>query len=758
MKDELDEPVDSAELLWEWCRMGWKYRGFDKSLNAKQRKEYADRVKYEMDLIIQKDFVDYFLVLSDVVRTAKDMGVAVGPARGSAAASLVCYLIRLTEVNPLEYPLMLFERFIDPNRHDLPDVDLDFEDDRRDEVRQIMIRKYGENRVGNIGTFTRYRGKNAIDDVARVFQLPKYEIDAAKEFLVERSGGDSRFDASIMDTIEMFPQVKEVFDKYPDLYKSVEMEGNYKAFGVHAAGLVVGAAPLHEYVATYGRTVGSGSHQKHVQVLSVDKYDGEHLGLMKLDALGLSTMGMIRLALNMLGMSLEDLYNIPMDDPETLAAFERADVTGIFQFEGRTMKMVTEELKPKTFMDLAAVNALARPGPLHSGSTGEYIAIRHGKKPRVDLHPIVARICDATEGQIIYQEQILQITRDVGQFPWTHASAIRKIISSKKGESAFNAMWGDFKTGAETVGIDEKTAAEIWKRMATAGTYAFNIAHCVSYSMLGFWSMWLKVHHPREFYAAQLHKTPIDAKDGKAVAIMRDMKKFGRDLQVLPPMPGESEASWRPVPEGVRAGYLQIPGVGEVTAQKIVDFDKERGIQDWHDLRGDMGGIKGIGVKTVEKMAAFAEDEDPFKIDQLRKETEAIKKAIKDGEIVLPFPRHLSSDVVYEAGKPWNGVILGRIRSRNLQDLFENHRSRTAEELDPATVKDPHLKDSMTIYLEDVDGLLTVKVNRWMYPRYKADLWGATLGKDYVLAVVKKHQIAASKTIHIEKMWVISPD
>ena len=181
----LDQPVESIDILWHWCREGWKYRGLN-HMSKSEQKRYGERVKYEMDLIISKDFVDYFLVLSDVVRTAKSLGVAVGPARGSAAASLVCYLIRLTEVNPLHYPLMLFERFIDPNRFDLPDIDLDFEDDRRDEVRQIMIRKYGHDRVGNIGTFTRYRGKNAIDDVARVYQLPKGEINAIKEFLVER--------------------------------------------------------------------------------------------------------------------------------------------------------------------------------------------------------------------------------------------------------------------------------------------------------------------------------------------------------------------------------------------------------------------------------------------------------------------------------------------------------------------------------------------------------------------------------------------
>ncbi len=759
------KPVDTRTILRHWLNEGWKYRGMDERIKRNRakdpshptRKEYIERVEYEFDLMDKKDFLDYFAVLGDVVRQAKDMGVAVGPARGSAAASLCCFLWRITEVNPLEYPLMLFERFIDINRNDVPDIDLDFEDDRRDEVRQIMIRKYGIDRVGNIGTFTRYRGKNAIDDVARVYSIPKYRVETAKEFLVERSGGDSRQDASIGDTVEMFPQVKEVFDEFPDLYRSIELEGNYKSFGVHAAGLVIGNDALDKYVASYTKKVGSGATEKSVRVLSVDKYDGEHLGLMKLDALGLSTMGMIRKALDMFGMSLEQLYDIPMDDPETLAAFERADVTGIFQFEGRTMKLVTQELKPKTFMDLAAVNALARPGPLHSGSTGDYIAYRFNRKKREELHPIVTRICAATEGQIIYQEQILQICREMGQFPYADMGRIRKVISSKLGEAAANEFWEQFRDGAVAQGISEKTASATWKRIVTAGTYSFNIAHCVSYSMLGFWAMWLKVHHPLEFYAAQLQKT--DDAD-KQVILMRDMqdKRFGRSYQVMPPALGESGITWTPVEDGVRAGYMQIPGIGEKTAEKIVEREAEvGGFQHWEELESKRGGIKGIGPSTVRKIKDFAENDDPFGIMAIVNATNEIMEAIDNDDIPgVPQVTTNADEVPYEAIEGWRGVILGRLKNRNLQDMFENHRSRTGDELDPSTVKDPHLKDSVTLYLEDVAGTLTVKVNRRIYPKFKAMIWDAKIGHDYILASVFKYPFLG-KTIHIDNMWVVDP-
>jgi DNA polymerase-3 subunit alpha len=751
---QAQQEVDTRTVLRHWLNEGWKYREINKKSKALQA-EYKERVEYEFGLMESKDFLDYFAVLGDVVRKAKDQGVAVGPARGSAAASLCCFLWRITEVNPMDYPSMLFERFIAPDRNDEPDIDLDFEDERRDEVRQIMIKKYGIERVGNIGTFTRYRGKNAIDDVARVYGVPAWEVAKAKEFLVERSGGDSRFDAGIEDTVEMFPQVKELFDKYPDMYRAMELEGNYKAFGVHAAGLVIGAQPLDQYVATYEKN-NVGANNNTVRVLSVDKYDGEHLGLMKLDALGLTTMGMLANAMRMLNMDLEELYDIPMDDPKTLQAFKIADVTGIFQFEGRTTKMVCQEMAPDTFMDLAAINALSRPGPLHSGSTGDYLAVRKGQQVREDIHPMVAKICEFTEGQIIYQEQILQICGDIGKLPWTHRSAIRKIISSKKGESAFNALWEQFYEGAASQGISEPIAKEIWKRMVTAGTYAFNIAHCVSYSMLGFWSMWLKVHHPVVFYAAQLQK----AKDkDKIIALMKDMQdsRYGRSLRVLPPTLAESGVTWTPVEGGVRAGFLQIPGVGEKTAIAIAEAHKERKFTSWVELMGSKGGVKGVGKTTVEKMEAFSTTEDPFGIDKVAKDIRAIKRAISNDQLPgAPLPKQTSDDVPYE-DKPWRGVIIGRLKDINLKDLFEDHRSRTGEDLDPATVKRPELKDSVTLYLEDALGTLTVKVNRHSYPKFKDKVWSAKKGEDYFLCVVKKFPFLG-KTVHVENMWVINPD
>lgn len=738
--------MTAARMVRAWLNRGWRYRGFNR-LPRPEQKRYRDRVEYELELMESKDFLDYFLMLGDVVSYVKDQGVPVGPARGSAAASLVCYLLRITEVNPMIFPLMLFERFIDPNREDLPDVDLDFDDDLRDTVRQYMVSKYGKERVGNIGTVTRYRGKNSIDDVARVYSIPAYEVNTIKDFIPERTGGDSRFDESIADMLTMYPRVKETFERNPDLYRAIELEGNLKGFGVHAAGVVVGAEPLWNYVAMYSRVVGK--HKNKLQVLSVDKYDGEHLGLLKLDSLGLKTMGVIRIALEMIGMSLDELYALPLDDPKVLDAFHRADVTGIFQFEGRTMRLVTQELKPNTFMDLSAINALARPGPYNSGTTADYISVRHGKSEKESLHPTVDEICKETEGQIIYQEQILKITQQVGNFPWLHAAEVRKIISQKKGEGAFNQLWGRFKDGAEENGIKEQTADRIWKKMVTAGMYAFNVAHCISYSMLGYWAMWLKVHHPIAFYTAQLRKTEDD---DKRLDLMRDMmdSRFGRTFEVLPPDVRYSEENWTATERGVLAGYKQVPGIGDVMAAALKAQRDVSPFEDW----GDLAVVKGIGPKTIEKIRAFAEKDDPFDIHKIERETKVLRDWAKKNH--LPTVDTLATAIPFEP-KRSEHVILGLLKDRQPQDMYENHRARTGEELDPKDVKDPHLSAYVTLFLEDVTGRITLKANRWKYPKYREIIDGARINHDYVLArVIKKPY--AGRAVHVVEMYVIDPD
>jgi DNA polymerase-3 subunit alpha len=472
-------PVDSKTLLRRWVQNGWRYRGLGR-LKGAERARYLARIKLELDLMLAKGFEDYFLVLSDIVRWCKAEGIPVGPARGSAAASLVCWLLRITEVNPMLFPNLIFERFIDHNRHDLPDVDLDFDDELRYRVRERLVEKYGAERVGNIGTFTMYRGKNSLEDVAKVFGIPKTAVEEVKGGLLERSSGDLRYGQTIEDSRELFPKVAAVFDRYPDLETAQRLEGNIKGFSVHAAGLVVANGALTTGLAVYKRYTPQG--ELIGEVLSIDKHDAEYLNVLKLDFLGLTTMGLIRRALEYIGMTLEELYAVPLDDEKVYEGFRRNEVIGIFQFDGRAMRSVNREVKPDTFAEVCDINALARPGPLHSGAAAEYIMAKHKKKVVEKLHPVLTEITAHTNGQIVYQEQILRTVRELGGFTWEEAALVRKLISKKQGEQAFNRLMSKFMAGAATLGLREGVAARIWKQLVTAGAYAFNAAHCVSYA------------------------------------------------------------------------------------------------------------------------------------------------------------------------------------------------------------------------------------------------------------------------------------
>lgn len=748
------EGHDARSLFRRWLRDGWNYRSMDQH---PKRSEAVGRIKYEMEMIEAKDFVDYFLMLSDVVRFAKDNGVAVGPARGSAAASLACYLLRITEVDPLMFPAMVFERFIDVTREDLPDVDLDFDDDMRYKVYEHLVDLYGVERVGNIGNFVRYRGKNAIDDVARVFQLPYDATETVKNLVIERSGGDSRFDASLEDTVGMFPQAKAAFDSHPELWNAVALEGNMRGMSVHAAGLVVANTPITDFCALYTREIGNKGRKRQVSVLSVDKYDAEYLNVLKVDVLGLSTMGMIRLALEEVGIPLADLYAVPLDDPITLKAFKEGDVVGIFQFEGRATRLVNADVSPDNFSELADINALSRPGPLFSGATAAYVDTKHGRVERRSFHPAVDRLTGFTHGQIIYQEQILQIVREVGGFPWTHASAIRKIISQKKGEAAFNEMQDMFLDGAMKMhGISRSLGLDIWKQLVTSGTYAFNVAHCVSYSMLGFWCMWLKQHHPVAFYMASLLKVPDDKSgEAKRHRILRDAARHG--IEVAPPHPNRSGRTWTTAGGRIQAGYEQVKGIGESIADDIIaDRDARGAFADWEDLLR----VKGIGPAKMDMIRATAGSDDPFGLLVTGRVLDEIRAEIENGELPgLPPPTHRSGDIPTDA-ENLTVIWLGVVRSKDYADYIEDQRARTGDEI-ADIIRKMKYKDRVTSCklqaYDDGDEEVYLRFDRVRsFPRHKEALESLVLNRDVVLVIGKKKK-GFGVSLHVEKMWIIDP-
>lgn len=740
LKYPLPKGCNSAFELWEaWIREGWYYRGCDK-LPRDERRRYKDRIAYERNQIENKNFIDYFLIVADMVKWTKDNGILVGPARGSAAASLICWLLRITEVDPLRFDNLVFERFIDVSRADLPDVDLDFDSERRDEVRHYMARKYGVESVGNIGTFTYYKAKLALDDVARVHRIPRTAVDVVKEHLVERSSGDLRADATVQDTVEQFPAAQAVFEQYPELYKAMDLEGNIKGMGVHAAGLVIANGPLTEVCAMYEREVSG----KIYQVVSLDKYDAERQNLLKIDALGLSTMTLIAECLEWAGLTIEDLYALNFDDEEVIDAFRRNDTVGIFQFDGRAMRQVTREVKPDTFAEICDINALARPGPLYGGATGQYIRAKW--EGNVDaLHPLVGEICKGTHGQIVYQEQILRIVTEIGNFDWTHASYIRKIISKKLGKQEFERQYNSFLEGASTHGVPEATSRQIWNAITTAGAYAFNAAHCVSYGILAYWTMWMKVKHSQIFYAAALNHL----NEKKTLDLLQDAERHG--IRILPPDVVNSQKHWvashrKPA---IMGGLTVIPGIAEKTANAIIEARDDG--WTWEDITK----IKGIGDAKLKMCLDFVAKEDPYDIHLLEREIRTVKEQL--WRYGVPQPTHQSVDVPYSKGKDTRVIWIGKLKYRNQKNLFEAHFSRTGEELDPAEVKDPELAEWVTGMGYDPTDVLTLSWNRWLYPKLKDDIFDIALDKDLVVVEGVKKGFSDRRSISVRKMWVFEP-
>lgn len=751
----IGQMIDSKEIIWAWLREGWRYRvqQGDRTL-VERREECWTQLKWEMEVIEPQDFVDYFLLTSVLVRFAKDSGIVVGPGRGSSAASIACYLLRITEVNPMDYALMDFTRFIVPGREDLPDIDIDFDDERRHEVREYAVKRFGGDRVGNVATFTKFKGKNSLDDVARVYKIPKGDLETLKGMIVERSGGDSRADAALQDTFDMFPAAQAILDKHPAIKNAMKLEGNMRGMSVHAAGLVITNSPISDVCAQYTR-----EDKKTGEVLtavSVNKYDCEYLRLMKVDILGLSTLGMIRLALQEAGLTLEDLYRVPMDDPETIAAFHRNDVIGIFQFEGRATRLVGRDIKPDSFLELVDINGLSRPGPLFSGTTAEYIDVKHGRRSPVRLHPIIDEITKGTKGTIIYQEQILRALAQFGGLPVRRVHEIRRIISLKLGEAQFNTSAEDFALNAIRLhGVKREVAMEVWSRVVTSASYAFVYAHSLAYAKIGFWSMWLKVHYPEAFYAAQLLKT----EEKGWHRLIRDAEKHG--IKVRGVTPGLSEIQWSVQDnfggKEVVAGWQQLKGVGPVNAHKILAYQKSGGVIKTAD---DMLPISGIGPSSVEKFRAQIESADPFGLLRVKMALDAVRDAIDNREIPVRRP-NVISDAILDVRSGGAVIWLGMVKLVEMKDFTEDERARSGKTVEEirAEMKRPELQTSVVLHCyDDGEEDVYIRINRFEYPKYRAGLEGLRLDHDVVHVVARRSRNSFGASLYPDALFVIDPD
>lgn len=618
----------SEKTLETLCRDGAKKLGIDL-----EDETYESRLRREIDMIASKGFEDYFFVIADMIDYAKQH-MLVGPARGSSAGSLVCYLTGITDIDPIKHDL-LFERFIDITRADLPDIDIDFQDDRREMVFEYLRKKYGAEKVAHLGTVSRYKAKSTIAEVAKGLGIPAWEVNDLKGAIIERSGGDSRAAFCILDTFQELDVGKQVLEKYPQMKVAASMENHARHSGIHAAGILVTEEPVSKYCSVSGQN-GAGQ---------IDKKDAEDLNLLKIDALGLRTLSVLQDVLNQAGWSREQLVNFPLDDEAAFAVLNEERYAGIFQFEGYALQSVTRQMKVHNFEDIAAITALARPGPLNSGGTTEYIKRHTGAAPVEYLHPLTETITKVTNGVVVYQEQVMMIGRDVGGLSWEDVSSLRKAMSKSLGQEFFDTYFEKFKEGAEKNGINEDKARYIWDHINTMGSWAFNRSHAVAYGLVSYWCCVLKSRFPLEYAAACLRNVKDDE---QAVRLLREVVREGLSYKSIDKF--KSTENWSVQGGELIGGLIGVKGIGPKMAQDIIN-------------RRSLGQ-----PLTPRQDKLLSAGETPYDdIFECERRFGHIKADPAAHKIVSPI-----TDITdLDADKPGTFVFFGKLKEKNLRDMNE---------------------------------------------------------------------------------------
>lgn len=529
--------------LENMCRDGIVKRG----MQDKWTEEYEERLQRELQLIHEKDFVSYFVIVADMVRYAKQH-MLVGPSRGSSAGSLVCYLTEITEIDPIP-PGLYFERFIDISRSDLPDIDLDFPDKKRHIVFEYMNEKYGIENVAHIGTVSVYKPKSALIQACKALDIPAQVTFNVKTAMIERSAADARSSNCLEDTLKLTDPGKQLLNMYPEVIVATKLEGHASHVGVHAAGLLICNDKITNYV-----TVDANG------IAHCDKNVAEELNLLKIDILGLRTLSVLEDA----GVPI-DWYNLPLDDEDVLSMFGSGRLCGLFQFEGQAMRSLAKLVKFDSITEVDAVTALARPGPYGAGIVYEYIDRKAGK-PYEIIHPLVEGAMKQTFGVPLYQEQTIAIVREIGKFSWEDTTQIRKGISKSKGEQFMNKYLPKFLEGAKSVGMPEDEAVKTWRLINSMGSWQMNKAHTYSYATVSYWCAYLKHYHILEFAASTLRNAKDD---DSALELLRELAREG--VEFTPFDIDNSEESWTVKNGKLLGGFSSLIGIGEKKAKQYVE-------------------------------------------------------------------------------------------------------------------------------------------------------------------------------------------
>ncbi len=549
------------------------------------------RIDFELSVIKNMGFPGYFLIVQDFLRAAREMGVWVGPGRGSAAGSVVAYSLRITDIDPVKYNL-LFERFLNPDRISMPDIDIDFDEDGREKVLRYVVEKYGHDRVAHIITFGTMAAKMAIRDVARVQKLPLPEAIRLTKLVPDRPG------TTLASAYEEVPELlKEKESKEPLVAQTLKyaevLEGSIRQTGVHACGIIIGKDSLSEHI-----PICTAKDTD----LYVTQYEGNHVesvGLLKMDFLGLKTLSIMKDAVDNIekskGITI-DLQTLELDDRITYELFSNGETTGVFQFESVGMKRYLRELKPNQFGDLIAMNALYRPGPMDY--IPQFIRRKHGKEKISYEVPAMEKYLKETYGITVYQEQVMLLSQELGGFSKGQADSLRKAMGKKK-RDIMDRLKEQFIEGCRMNGYDQNTINKIWSDWESFAEYAFNKSHSTCYALIAYQTGYLKAHYPAEFMAAVLSRNISDIK--KITVMMEETRRMG--TEVLGPDVNESFLQFTVNRNGnIRFGLGAIKGVGENAVLHLIEEREKNGpYKDIYDL-AERVNLNTVNKKMLEAM------------------------------------------------------------------------------------------------------------------------------------------------------------
>ena len=680
-----------SKKIEDFCLEGAKRLGVDLDDTI-----YAERYKREVELIYEKGYPDYFLITADMINFAKKT-MLVGPSRGSSAGSLVCYLMGITEIDPIQYDL-LFERFIDINRFDLPDIDIDFPDIHRQDVIKYLTRRYGFANVQALANVNRFKARSAIGEFAQALNIPAYETDNVKNAIIERSSGDARAAMCISDTFDHTQPGKEFIEAHPAMRLVSHIENHASHAGKHAAGIIVSSEKLTNF----------GSIDSRAEIIQMDKRDAEEIGLLKIDCLGLTTLSILQDAAKLAKFDHKKYYSLPLNDKKTFEVFNSGRLNGIFQFEGEALKMLTRSITVESFDDIVAITALARPGALRSGGAAKYTKCKTGEsEPKYfcDKHEDITK---DTYGVMVYQEQMMRIVREIGDFTWMEVSTLRKAASKSMGDDYFSKFQEKFiKQAMEHSGLDEETAGNIWKEISHAGSWIFNKSHAVSYGLMSYLTAYMKAHYPLEFAAANLNHAKDD---DHALKLLRDMNENER-IDYIPVDPDFSDVNWSIHNGKLLGGLINLKGIGVSKANTI---------------------IKARCGKAKMTPSLFKVLSNPVTaFDHLYPIKEKYGMLFNDPK---SHGLYTKPTLIRDVDEPGRYIVIGKLINRNQRDLneYNTRMKRGGDYIDENNLY-------MNIIIEDDTDSIMCSIDRWNFDRLKGreiaeeakigDTWYLVMGR-----------------------------